>query len=327
MQYLLTQIERYFQHTLGITVVIASWAGGRRVPFFLQDRYRFFEAQLMGLPCLFMVDKDEQEKPPATISKHIDQVQAKGDKPVIYVRERITAYNRKRLIEQKVPFVVPGNQMYLPMLGVDFREHFRKLQPAKRGLSPSTQAVLIHAMLQSAEGLSPTALADKLGYSVMTMSRSLDELEAAGLGKSFASGRERCLHFGERKQDVWKKAQPLLRTPVKSLHTIEIVRGKAIPGPQSGLNALAHYSMLAEPQNVVVALSREEWKSLQQKDAVTAAMAEDPNGMIVEVWSYAPMLFATDGWIDRLSLYLSLRDMKDERVQAALDQIMEEISW
>ncbi len=327
MQDLLAQLERYFRHALGITVAIAPWPGERHVPFFLQDRYRLFEIQLLGQPYLLMVDKDEREQPPATIGKHIDQVQAKGDKPAIYVRERITAYNRKRLIEQKVPFVVPGNQMYLPMLGIDFREHFRKLRSAKRGLSPSTQAVLIYAMLRSTEGLSPTELADKLGYSVMTMSRSLDELEAAGLGRSSASGRQRCLHFGERKQDVWKKAQPLLRTPVKNRHTIQMLRDGTLPGPQAGLSALAHYSMLAEPQNVAVALSGEDWKSLQHTDVVTTAMPEEPNAMIVEVWSYDPMLFATNGWIDRLSLYLSLRDMKDERVQAALAQMMEETSW
>ena len=327
MQDLLAQLERYFWHALGVTVAIVPWPGERRVPFFLQDRYRIFEFQLLDLSCLLMVDKDEQERPPATIGKHIDQLLAKGDKPVVYVRERITAYNRKRLIEHKIPFVVPGSQMYMPMLGIDLREHFRKLRSAKRGLSPSTQAVLIYSLLRSTEGLNPTALADKLGYSVMTMSRSLDELEAAGLGKSSASGRERCLHFAERKRDVWEKAQPLLRTPVKNRQTIQVLRDGTLPGPQAGLSALAHYSMLAEPKNVAVALSVADWKSLRHTDAVATAMPEEPKAMIVEVWSYDPMLFTTNGWIDQLSLYLSLRDMKDERVQAALAQMMEEISW
>jgi hypothetical protein len=30
------------------------------------------------------------------------------------------------LIEQKVSFIVPGNQLYLPDLGLDLREYFRQ---------------------------------------------------------------------------------------------------------------------------------------------------------------------------------------------------------
>ncbi len=29
-------------------------------------------------------------------------------------------------IAQKVPFIVPGNQLYLPDLGLDLREYFRQ---------------------------------------------------------------------------------------------------------------------------------------------------------------------------------------------------------
>ncbi len=72
------------------------------------------------------------------------QVQAKWNETVVYVRKRITAYNRKRRVEQKIPFVVPGNQMYLPVLGLEFREYFRKPRPHQSELRPSSQAVLIY---------------------------------------------------------------------------------------------------------------------------------------------------------------------------------------
>jgi hypothetical protein len=39
------------------------------------------------------------------------------------------------------------------------------------------------------------------------------------------------------------------------------------------------------------------------------------------VWSYKPELFAKERVVDRLSLYLSLKDNEDERVQAALEGI------
>jgi hypothetical protein len=48
----------------------------------------------------------------------------------------------------KIPFIVPGNQLYLPDLGLDLREYFRQRSPtAQSALSPSAQAMLITALL------------------------------------------------------------------------------------------------------------------------------------------------------------------------------------
>jgi DNA-binding MarR family transcriptional regulator len=274
-----------------------------------------------------MVDAYAEEESPAAIRKHVEQVRTKWGGPVTYVRDRVTAYNRKRLIEHKVPFIVPGTQMYLPMLGIDLREHFRKLRQDKNELGPAAQAVLIHALLRDTGELWPTALAEKLGYSVMAMSRALDELCAAGLGQTTANGRERRLRLGAPKREVWEKARPLLRSPVVMRHVIRLAPNAALPGPRTGLDALAHYSMLAETGSIAIALSRANWKLLQQADGVKPAMMEEPGTTTVEIWSYAPILFADEGWVDRLSLYLSLRGTQDERVQAALDQMIKEVAW
>ncbi len=328
MNPLITKIERYLRDALGDTM-IRPWKDRQSVAFFLRDRYRFFEAQILDKLCLLIVDNRDRETPSATIRKHLDQVQPKWTGPLVYVRDRITAYNRKRLLEHKIPFVVPGNQMYLPMLGVDFREHFRRHRPVASRLRPSSQAVLIHALLDDDKDLGPTALGAKLGYSAMAMSRALDELDAAGIAESSPTGRgsKRFFRLNAPKREVWKKAEPLLRTPVKSRHAIDIAHEECPPGLHAGLSGLAHYSMLAEPANTTIALSREDWKSLQQTGAAKNAMPDEPGAMTVEVWGYAPALFAADGWVDRLSLYLSLQNMKDERVQAALEQMMEEFPW
>jgi hypothetical protein len=64
--------------------------------------------------------------------------------PVVYVTGTLASYERKRLIEHKVAFLVPGNQLYLPDLGIDLREYFRRPPAAAdTALSPATQAMLI----------------------------------------------------------------------------------------------------------------------------------------------------------------------------------------
>lgn len=324
----LSQFKRYLHETLGTVVSPTPWDGSTRLPFFLQNLYTFFEVQLLETPCLLMLDRNQQEQSPATIRKHMDQVQAKWDGNVVYVRARVTAYNRKRLIEHKLPFVVPGNQMYLPMLGIDLREHFKKLRTETQEFSPSTQALAIHVLLQGTTKriFTPAEMAQCLGYSAMTMTRAFDALESADLGEIFLEGRERCVRFAESAEDTWAKAQPFLRSPVKKRLHIEELNTDP-PGPRAGLTALADYTMLAHPANTAIALSGEDWKSLKQRQRVNELPSREPGSLEIEVWSYAPSLFAKAKVVDRLSLYLSLKGSQDERVEAALEEMMKGLEW
>ena len=323
-----SQLKRYLHETLGVEVSPTPWHKGKRLPFFLRNLYTFFEIQLLEASCLLMLDRNEQEQSPATVRKHMDQVQTKWDGEVVYVRARVTAYNRKRLIEHKLPFVIPGNQMYLPMLGIDLREHFKKLRTEIHKFSPSTQALVIHVLLHGTTKriFTPAETAGFLGYSAMTMTRAFDELESADLGEIFLKGRERCIRFDESAKNTWTKAQPFLRSPVKKRLHIKLLNTDP-QGPQAGLTALADYTMLAKPANPVIALSGEDWKSLKQRHRINEFPVLEPGTLEIEVWSYAPSLFATGKVVDRLSLYLSLKENKDERVEAALEEMMKGLQW
>ena len=320
-------LGQYLHETLGAPVAPASWPEASRLPPFLSDRYHFLQASLFDHPILFMVDKSPAEESPAKIRKHIAQVRPKCDWPVVYVRERVTAYNRKRLIQQRVPFVVPGNQMYLPDLGIDLREHFRKQVNGLPHFRPGTQAIFIYALLREQhEPLMATDLAPELGYSAMTLSRAFDEIESAELADSRVNGRERYLHFTAPPRELWKRAQGFLKDPVKSRHFIQPVSHEVL-GPKAGLSALARYSMIADPANSIVAMSRKHWTSLKQRGTLSVLPAQEPQAIEVEVWSYAPRLYRGPDIVDPLSLYLSLRKSSDERVEMALDHVMAGIPW
>jgi len=257
----------------------------------------------------------------------MDMLQARQQADLIYVRAQVTAYNRKRLIEQKVQFIVPGNQMYLPMLAIDLREHFRRIRKETPTFSPSTQVVVLHALLRDAgHVLIPAEMAPRLGYSAMTMTRAFDELETANLAEVTVRGRERCLHFIGGRKELWGNALPFLRSPVSK--RLFIRRTKEAEGAiRAGLTALAHFSMLAPPEYTIYALSREDWKVLRQRHKTIEVPAQDPDASEIEVWWYPPALFAEDGNVDRLSLYLSLKEDRDERTETALEEMMEKFKW
>ena len=75
------------------------------------------------------------------------------------------------------------------------------------------------------------------------------------------------------------------------------------------------------------ALSREEWKALQKRHKIAVVPSQDPDAIGIEVWWYPPRRFAADGFVDRLSLFLSLKADHDERTEAALEEMMERFEW
>jgi len=326
MENVIIKFEKYISDTLGLTLRVDKWEGEKSLPFFLRDLYSFYEVSLLNSPCLIMAARAEAEETPATICKHMKQVREKWDAEVIYLQRAVSSYNRMRLIEHKVPFVVPGNQMYFPLLGIDLREHFRKIRSTNKKFSPSTQVVVLHALMGEERVFTPSGLANSLGYTVMTLTRALDELESLGLGEVSMEGRERVLRFSDSKESLWHRAQEFMRSPVKKRLYLLPTAGEW-PGVEAGLTALARYSLLAPPRNPVYALSMEDWKSLKQRNNITQLAIPEPQSFEVEIWNYTPHRFATGNAVDRLSLYLSLLGTKDERVASALEEMMEGIKW
>ncbi len=321
------QIAKYLQQTLGIDVTVRAWKARARLPVFLRQGYEFYELEILGRPCLAMVDRANQEISPTTIRKHAEYLIAKFPGDVIYVRRQVAGYQRKRLIEQKVPFLVPGNQLYLPSFGIDLREFYRTRRAAPESFSPGTQLVLLHLLLHPCRGAqTPKELADQLGYSKMTMTRVFNELEASSIGEIKTVGRYRRLSMPDDRRRTWNEALPLLRSPVTKVHHVRCAN-ESVQGVSAGLSALAYYSMLSAGSQRTVAVTGRQWKSLRGQLDLKPMAAGDPEATNIEIWSYDPAILAEGDFVDRLSLFLALRDTRDERIEAALTEMMEGVAW
>ena len=322
------EFENYIYEDLGIQVITKKWLEEKRLPLFLRDLYNFFECEILSTSYLLAISKNGEEQTPASVRKHLSLLLEKWGREVIYLHPSISSYNRKRLIEHKVSFVVPGNQMYLPCLGIDFREYIRKQRSSRTSkFNPSTQAVVLYSLHNKTNSeVTPSSLAEELGYSPMTLTRAFDELEAVELGEVKMAGRERILRFSPDKRSLWKKAQEYLRSPIKK-RTIVQATNNQWPGAIAGLTALSHYSILVEPRTPVYALSAEQWKNLKKNGDVIELSLPEPGAYEIEIWNYSPQLLAQQGVVDRLSLYLSLKESDDERIESSLEELLEGFEW
>ncbi len=323
-------VHAYLHETLGIAPKVRAWAGAGKLPYFLQEAFEVRELKLLDRQILLAIDQRANRPTLATVRGQIDKLRQLAGMPVVYVTRTLASYERKRLIEQKVPFLVPGNQLYLPDLGIDLREYFRKpTVAAQTALSPATQAMLIAVLLRRpwrAEWR-PAEVVGELGYTPMTLSRAVKELTAAGIATLRTEGRARWLHADRTAAQTWEHARPLLRSPVKRRVWVR-PPPKSRPRPLrlAGLSALARFSMLTEPQWPTYAVGKAEWKAATHVGFETLP-EPIPGACEWEIWHYSPALVRDGDTVDPLSLTLSLQGNQDERVQLALDELKGHLPW
>jgi hypothetical protein len=329
MQTALKDLKEYLKETLDIQLVLKPWKGAHRLSFFLQDSYSFYMALLLGRKYLFALAREESLVTPALLRKHIEQLHEKVGLPCVYVSSEVSSYDRKRLMQQGVQFIVPLRQIHLPSCGTDWqdRSHMTPTPRVIHKIMPSTQAVLIYILMHhDQETFTPLGLARALNYTQMTMTRALNELEMVGLGKAVRKGKERIFSLKGSSSQVWKRAKSFMQNPVKKRVWVKLKKNRlkevTAEGALAGFCALAEHSMLSAPSHPIYAISLDVWKDIQQLGIIQEFVSRDDADIELEVWDYDPKLFEGNGAVDCYSLYLSLRENKDERVEIALDKLI-----
>lgn len=319
----LKEMKRYVKQTLGIDADIVGWNKEEGLPFFLREAYGFFLLRLLGREFLLMVDRQKHETPPVTIRKHMEQLPKMWPDEMIYVREQITGYNRNRLIQNQIPFVVPGNQLYLPMLAMDLRERFLAGRPEVKKLSPVAQVVVLQAVYKRRtlfdESMTLTEWADELGYTKMSMTRAFRELRAVFEDKQ--PGQE------FRGRELWERLRPFFRSPVRKRRYYAVHEPEVTQQVLAGDSALALYTQMAEPDRWTVCMTAERWRAFQEQFVPMELERPEPGCLEVQIWIYEPDLFARNSAADPLSVFLSYENNVDERVEMALEKMLEDVPW
>jgi hypothetical protein len=320
------ELRRYLTETLHSDVAVSPYKETRALPAFLEHLYRFYDARLRDRSLLLLASVEQAPPSASEIAKHVRLVRSQTGRIVGFATSALSARDRSRLIKDGVAFVVPGNQLYMPELAMDLREHFRAARRfAATELSPAAQAALFYYLLKRHDQpTTPARIADELGYSAMTIGRAFDDLVAHELATSEKVGKHRYIHFSYEGRKLFEAAQGSLRTPVRA---IRYVKGRD-PGHElrvAGLSALAELSDLAAPRVKSYAIVANAWKgALRQKVIVRD---KDDADYIVETWSYDPRALSDGPTVDPLSLYVQFKDSPDERVALAAEAVLAEVKW
>ena len=280
-------------------------------------RYSFYRGSLLGKGLVFArVKADEQT--PVEYAQMSQLLSREISSPIVFVFKSLTSAKRNALIRNGVAFVVPKWQFFLPP-NLHLNERSPQESKARKSMRPMTQLVVIRQLVNGdVEGNNSGEIAKMFSFSKMTVSNVSSELKVLGLA-DFA-GRPGVVHFKAQGKALWDMAFPYLRSPVQ-----RVVPNAIVPKdiPLAGLSALAEYSLIAPDAIPVYACSVAECRL---PEVLRCTDYDGDARSLLQVWRYDPRLCG-DELVDRLSLYLSLMDDRDPRVESEIEEMLEENTW
>jgi len=305
------------------------------LPLYISEMYRLHQAKLFNIEFLLIDCKDNENFSIFQLDKHISLTKESLNKKVVLLVENMSSLNRKRLIAKGINFIVPGKQMFLPDFLIDLNERFnppRSLTKTDK-LLPSAQFILLYFILHWTDKIileenSFTQWAAKTGYTKMAITNAAESLVRNNL--CVASGtKEKYLKITKERNELWQSALPFFENPVlKKIFIDELPETVGLL--KSNESALPEYSDMNPSQQNYFAVVKDVFYNLM-KSGQLKNPNEQEGQYCIELWKYNPQILASgisaQNNVDPLSLYLSLQENHDERIESALEQIIERFVW
>ncbi len=312
------KLQGYIESIAGKEIRLSPFNPLDRLPLYLCG-YSFLAGEFDGIPYLFAC-VEKQGLTPTQYLNQWEKLQNILSAKVIFVFDSLPAMKRNRFFQLQIPFIVPDSQFYLPPC-INFSERQKRQPVTDELLSYPAQLLVIREILfHDVSGAIQKELAVKTGYTSMSISSAIENLVQFGLCRVEKKWKESLAYFELRGKDLWEKALPLMRSPIRKKAYISSVPENL---PLSGISALSQLSMISPDPLPIYAVS---FMDKSRKNILSSVVSEDVAKCVMEVWQYKP-LEMPENRVDPLSLYLSMKDEDDPRIQGCLQEMMENIKW
>jgi DNA-binding MarR family transcriptional regulator len=311
----------YIEEALGAKCTRKQWDGQAKLPYFLLNAYGFEAVSIDGQACVFLKPKGNLAAI-GVIKKHLKRLREQSACPIVFELSAITRQRKSSFIEAKIPFVVPGKQLYLPFFAAILRERIDAdtLAAAGETLMPSAQMLFFAFLLGKKQPLYLSDAAKRFGITAMSISRAANQLVRAGFVEKKNQGVQKFIDAEVDAKTLFERASPRLTSPVRKEVFIrrEDVKPDMFP---AGLTALSEVSMLNPPPMPVLGITENE----KHFKSVSSELVDSETSAALQIWRYDPRRISQNDKVDALSLYMSLSDDHDERIEQALEEMLQEI--
>lgn len=238
--------------------------------------------------------------------------------------DRATCYIKEKLMEEGIPFVIDGKQLFLPFIGYLLTNgNERELTPVHL-ISFLTQKMLLLAIYERWNNVKVSEAAERVRVSRMSASRCFDELEYLNIDVLSMKGKSRVITVPEDLRMFWNQNVGALRNPVIRRFVLSEDIGLE---KKAGISALCAYSLLSDNEYPTYAVTKKELKDSGVKTARQVRMLEEIGCVVLELGYFIEV--DGNGMQDPLSVMLSMtkEEKEDERINISINEMLEEYVW
>ncbi len=316
-------MKDYLEKTLRQNVIINETGYlNDKLPLAFRGRYIFYKVETNGLSWIAIQPKSEiglimLRKDHARIEK------AAGLNCAIFL-DKTTFYIKEKLMEDGIPFVINGKQVYLPFIGYLLSNKNEKEIAPVHLISYLTQRVIFVAIYEKWVKVTVSEAAIKLGVTKMSISRCFDEIEYLNIDILDMKGKSRVLTVPKDIKKLWNDIQSVLRNPVIARYELKEHIGLE---KKAGITALCEYSLLSDNKYPTYAVTKKEIVESGIKKMKQAHPGEEIGCVILELGYFID--FENKALEDPLSVALSFTEAEkqDERISISINEMLEQYVW
>ena len=294
----------------------------KKFPLVYRGRYDIFKVETNGVLWMAIHPKDDVglvmlRRDRAGVEKMT------GLNCAIFL-DRTTFYIKEKMMEEGIPFVIEGKQVFLPFIGYLLsKENERELTPVYL-ISFLTQKMLLMAIYERWNEVKVSDAAKQIGVSTKSASRCFDELEYLNIDVLGMKGKSRVINIPSDRKQVWQQIENVLRNPVIRRF---VLREDMKIEKKAGISALCEYSLLSDNVYPTYAVTKRELKASGVKVEKQVSELEEIGCVVLELGYFID--FLKKGFQDPLSVVLSLtgEEQEEERVDISINEMLEEYVW
>ena len=294
----------------------------KKFPLVYRGRYDIFKVETNGVVWMAIYPKDNV----GLIMLRRDRAKVEkitGLNCAIFL-DRTTFYIKEKLLEEGIPFVIEGKQVFLPFIGYLLsKENERELAPVHL-ISFLTQKMLLIAIYERWNEVKVSGAAKRMGVSTKSASRCFDELEYLNIDVLGMKGKSRVINIPDEREQLWQQIESVLRNPVIRRF---ILRKDMKLEKKAGISALCEYSLLSDNAYLTYAVTKKELKSSGVTEEKQVSELEEIGCVVLELGYFTD--FLGKGLQDPLSVVLSLteEEQEEERIDISINEMLEEYVW
>lgn len=316
-------MKAFLEKTLRQTVTMEeSEYLNDKLPLAFRGRYTFYKMQTNGQAWIAIQPKMDVglivlRKDRAKIEK------LAGLNCAIFINNT-TFYIKEKLVEEGIPFVLDGKQVYLPFIGYLLSNENEREIAQVHLISYLTQRLIFAAIYEKWKNVTVSEAATKLEVTKMSVSRCFDEIEYLNVDILGMKGKSRVITVPTDIRKLWTDMQDVLRNPVVARYELqEDIKLEK----KAGISALCEYSLLTDNDYPTYAITKKEIAASGVRKMKYARPGEEKGCVVLELGYFID--YKDKSLEDPLSVALSITQIEkqDERVDISINEMLKEYVW